>query len=192
MKHTVLAAAAALAAFSAFAQETKIAFVDMVVLVRNQESYDRNKKLLSDTEKDYQKRLESMRSELEEIEGEIRKLGQEHSNPMLSAAAKAKIESDAVAVQKRYVAVQQKIRSEAMRNQQDLADLEARLIKSQTDDLRKLVAKFAADKGYTAVIDKSAALFCNPDAEITVEILKVMGVDPAKAIYPDREKNESK
>jgi len=190
MNKMLTAVAAVLAAGSLFA-EMKIGVVDMITLVRNHASYETNKNLLSSTEKDFQKRLDEMRSNIEGIESEGRKLAEEYRNPMLSAAAKSKIEKDVADVQKRFYAAQQEMRDEAVRNQRYLADLEARLLKSQAEDLKKRIADYAAKNGYTAIFDKTATLFSKDELDVTDAVLKTMGVDPAKAVRGDG-KNESK
>ena len=188
MKMTIVAAAV-LAAGSLFA-ETKIAVVDMMVLVKNHASYETNKKLLESTEKDYQTRLDNMRTEIDKIEDEGRKLAEEFRNPMLAAAAKSKIEADIGNVQKRYIAAQQRMREEAMRNRQELADLEARLLKAQADDIRKRVEEYAKKNGYDLVIDKSATIHSAKTLDVTDEVLKAMDAKPANT--PGKEKNEGK
>ena len=178
MKMTIVAAAV-FAAGSLFA-DAKIAVVDMMVLVKNHASYETNKKLLESTEKDYQTRLDGMRAEIEKIEEEGRKLAEEFRNPMLAAAAKSKIEADIGNAQKRYYAAQQRMREEAMRNRQELGDLEARLLKAQADDIKKRVEAYAKKNGYDLVLDKSAAIHAAKALDVTDGVLKEMGVDSKK------------
>ena len=68
-----------------------------------------------------------------------------------------------------------------MRCRQDLQDLEGRLLKTTTEDLRKRIAKFASEKGYDIVVDKSAAPYVKEGLDVTDDMLKAMGVDPASA-----------
>jgi Skp family chaperone for outer membrane proteins len=77
-----------------------------------------------------------------------------------------------------------------MRNQQELSDLEARLLKSQADDLKKRIAAFAEKNGYDLVVDAAAALYSGRGLDVTDEILKTMNVDPKKA--KAKEKDEGK
>ena len=189
MKKVYIAGIAALVALAANA-ELKIGTVDMMLLVRNHSSYEQNKNLLLSTEKDYQKRLDGMKSDLESIQDEGKKLADELRNPMLAESAKAKLEKDIIAVQNRFMAQQQKMRQEMMRNQQDLGDLEARLLKAQAEDIKKRISAFATKNGYDAVLDDSAALYAKESLDVTDEILKDMGVDPKKA--KGRDDDESK
>jgi Skp family chaperone for outer membrane proteins len=159
----------------------KFGVADMLKLVKNHPSYDTNRALLISTEKDYKKKLDAFKSEAEEIQEEAKKFAEQLRNPMLADKAKAEIEKKIVEHQNKFIAAQQKLRSEAMRSQQDLADLEARLLKAQTADIRKRIGDFAKDKGYDMVFDSQAAVFCKDGFDVTDEILKAMGVDPAKA-----------
>ena len=187
MKKTMMLGALAMAA-TAFA-DVKIGTVDMMTLVRNHPNYETNKELLTSTEKDYQKRLDGLKSELESIQAEGKKLADEYRNPMLAQAAKTKIENDIASVQSRFMAKQQALRNEAMRNQQDLSDLEARLLKAQAEDLKKRIANFAEKNGYDFVLDASAAIYSKKATDVTPAVLKDMGVDPKTA--QAKEKDES-
>lgn len=173
--------AAALAASLAAVAEMKIGTVDMAVLVHNQSQYETNKQLLISTEKDYQKRLDAMRAEMDSMQDEGKKLADEYRNPMLSQAAKTKLENEMMALQQRLVAQQQKLRSEMLRNQQDLSDLEARLLKAQIEDIKKRVADYAAKNGYDCILDSTTAMFAKPELDVTDGVLKEMGVDPKNA-----------
>ncbi len=193
MKQLILIGALALTT-TLFA-DMKIGTVDMMTLVRNHPTYESNKKLLTDTERDYQKKFDTKKGELIALEEEGRKLMEEYRNPMISQTAKKKIETDVTALQQRLMAAQQALRTEAMRNQQELADLEARLLKAQAEDIRGRVAKFAKANDYDFILDASAAIYSKDAFNVTDEILKAMGVDP-KAVKEKAEQeklsNESK
>lgn len=177
----LMTAAVASALAAAVHAEMKIGTVDMMTLVRNHASYEPNRKLLASTEEDYQKRLAAMQGELEKIAEEGKKHSDELRNPMLAQAAKTKAENALIDIQKRYLSQQQKMRNEAMRNQQDLQDLEARLLKAQAEDIRRQVSRFAEANGYTLVVDASAALFAGKGLDVTDGVLRQMGVDPKQA-----------
>lgn len=171
----------ALAASLAAVAEMKIGTVDMMVLVRNQSQYESNKQLLISTEKDYQKRLDAMRSDMESMQDEGKKLADEYRNPMLSQAAKTKLENEMMALQQKLMAQQQKLRAEAMRNQQDLSELEARLLKAQADDVKKRVNDYATKNGYDLILESAVAIYAKGELDVTDGVLKEMGVDPKTA-----------
>jgi Skp family chaperone for outer membrane proteins len=187
MKTGIFAVLSTLAAAAAVG-DVKVATVDMLLLVRNHPGYESNKTLLKATESDYQKKLDKIKSDVESIQEEGKKLSEQARNPMLSAAAKQKLEKDLVDIQNRFLAGQQRLRAEAMRSQQDLQDLEARLLKTATAEIRKHVDAFAAANGYDFVFDSAAAVFAKKSFDVTDGIMRKMGVDPAKA----RSRDESK
>ena len=188
MKKTIVVAAAMIGA-AAFG-DLKVGTVDMMALVKNHPSYETNKNLLQSTEKDYQRKLDDLKGELEGLQDEGKKLSDELRNPMLAATAKTKIENDLAKIQEKFLSRQQQLRSAAMRNQQELADLEARLLKAQAADLKKRIAEFADKEGYDLVIDSSAAIFAKKSYDVTPQVLKAMGVDPKVALA--KEKDEGK
>ena len=179
MKKALLVAV--IAAAGAVSAEMKLGVVDMMKLVRNHPSYETNRTLLTSTEKDYKKKLDALKSEVEEIQEEGKRQAEQLRNPMLAAKAKAEIEKKIVDIQNKFISAQQKLRAEAMRSQQDLADLEARLLKTQTADIRRRVGEFAGRNGYDLVIDSQAAVFQKKGFDVTGEVLRDMGVDPSKA-----------
>lgn len=178
MKKLVLITA--LAAATATFADLKVGTVDMMALVRNHSSYEPNKKLLTETEKDYSKKLDSIKAELDEIQEEGKNLTEQLRNPLISQTAKAKLEKDIMDVQNKYISCQQHLRSEMMRSQQDLQDLEGRLLKATTEDLRERINAFAEAGKYDLILDETAAPFAKKSLDVTPDILKAMGVDPKK------------
>jgi len=174
----LFAAAAAAATVSA---EAKFGMVDMVLLVRNHPSYDANKELLTSTDKDYQKKLDAIKAEGERLQAEGRQLADQLRNPMLADKAKGDIEKQLMDIQKKLVSVEQRYRAEAARCRQDIQDLEGRLLKTTTDNLRKRIAKFAEDNGYDIVFDRQAAPYAKAAYDVTDQVLLAMGVDPKDA-----------
>ena len=146
MKKQVLAMV--MVAAMAASAEMKVGTVDLMLLVRNHPNYESNKALLKSTDKDYQKKLEGVKSEGDKLQEEGKKLMEQMRNPMLTAKAKADVERELGDIQQKLIGIEQRYRSEAMRCRQDLQDLEGRLLKTTTDDLRKRLAVFAEKGGY--------------------------------------------
>ena len=180
MKKLILLTALA-AATTAFA-DLKIGTVDMMSLVRNHSSYEPNKKLLTETEKDYTKKLDAMKAELDEIQEEGKNMTDQLRNPLLSQGSKTKLEKDLMDIQNKFIAAQQRIRAEMLRSQQDLQDLEGRLLKATTEDLREKINAFAAANKYDLIVDITAAPFASAKLDVTPAILKSMGVDPENTV----------
>ncbi len=179
MKKLMLAVA--LAAAAAAHADARIGTVDLMTLVRNHPNYESNRQLLATTDKDYQKKVEAIKSEGETLQDEGRKVAEQLRNPMLAAKAKADLEKQLMDVQQKLVAIEQRYRSEVARCRQDLQDLESRCLKATTDDLRKRLAKFAEREGYDFVLDRTAAPFAKDKYDVTDAMLREMGVDPKDA-----------
>ena len=161
--------------------ELKFATVDMLKLIRNHPDYERNERLLESTDKDYQKKVDAIKGEGEELQAEGRKLMEQHRNPMLNDKAKADIEKKLTDIQQKLAGIEQRYRSEAMRCHQDLQDLRQRLMKTTAEDLKERVKKFSEEKGYDVVFDSNATAYVKDSFDVTDAVLADMGVDPAKA-----------
>ena len=172
----------ALAAATTVFADIKIGTVDMMSLVRNHSSYEPNKKLLTETEKDYTKKLDAMKAELDEIQEEGKNMTDQLRNPLLSQGSKTKLEKDLMDIQNKFITAQQRIRAEMLRSQQDLQDLEGRLLKATTEDLREKINAFAAANKYDLIVDITAAPFASEKLDVTPAILKSMGVDPENSV----------
>lgn len=168
----------------------KIATVETPLLVRNHKNYESNKNFLQNTEKDYQKEIDTLRGELDDLQEQGVKLAEELGNPMLSDAAKKASEEKLKDLQRRFAVKRQELNNVAMKNQQDLAKSEARLLKAQAEDIKAYISKYAEKEGYDLIIDATAALYVGKGVDVTDEILKQMGVDPKAARA--KEKDESK
>ena len=180
--------AAVVAAATVASAEMKFGTVDLMVLVRNHPNYESNKTLLTSTDKDYQKKLEVIKSEGDKLQEEGKKVAEQMRNPMLTDAAKRDVENQILEIQKKLMGIEQQYKSEAMRSRQELQDLEARLLKTTTDDLRKRLGKYAEENGYDFILDANAAPFSKSSFDVTDEILKALGVDPKAAKGEDEGK----
>ena len=173
--------AVAMVAAMVASAEMKVGTVDLMLLVRNHPNYDSNKALLTSTDKDYQKKLEGVKAEGDKLQEEGKKLMEQMRNPMLTAKAKADVERELGDIQQKLIGIEQRYRSEAMRCRQDLQDLEGRLLKTTTDDLRKRLAVFAEKSGYDFIYDANAVPYAKKGYDVTDEMLKALGVDPKDA-----------
>ncbi len=190
MKKLIAVAAAVLCA-SVFA-DIKIGTVDMMVLVRNHKSYDSNKKLLQETEKDAQREIDRMKADLDALQDDGKKIADQARNPMLSQAAKDKIEKELLDIQNKYIAGQQKLRAKAMDSQRELQDLETKLLRIATDDIRAVVNKFAEKNGYDLIVESTVTAFAKKELNVTDGLLLEMGIDPKDAKGREKDKDEGK
>ena len=161
--------------------EMKVGTVNLMLLIRNHPNYDANKELLTSTDKDYQKKVEAIKTEGETLQAEGKKIAEQLRNPMLAAKAKADVEKQLMEIQQKLIGIEQRYRAEVTRCRQDLQDLEGRLLKTTTDDLRKRLAKFAEKKDYDLILDKTAAPFAKAKFDVTDAMLQEMGIEPKDA-----------
>ena len=161
--------------------EMKVGTVDLMLLIRNHPNYDANKELLTSTDRDYQKKVEAIKSEGEGLQEEGKKIAEQLRNPMLAAKAKTDVEKQLMDIQQKLMGIEQRYRAEVARCRQDLQDLEGRLLKTTTDDLRKRLAKFAEKKDFDLVLDKTAAPYSRVKYDVTDEMLQELGVEPKNA-----------
>ena len=178
MKTITVAICAALS-LSALA-EMKIGTVNMVDLVKLHPSYETNKSLLKSTDKDYKDKLDKRQEEIKAIADDGKKAQEDLSNPMLSASAKASAQKKLEGVQRRYIAARQDMEAEVRRYQNELSDLEARLMKLQTEDIREKIAAYAKKNGFDMIIDATMLAYARESFEVTDDVLREMGIDPAK------------
>ena len=172
---------AALVSALAASAEMKVGTVNLMLLIRNHPNYEANKELLTSTDKDYQKKVEAIKAEGETLQAEGKKVAEQLRNPMLAAKAKADVEKQLMDIQQKLIGIEQRYRAEVSRCRQDLQDLEGRLLKTTTDDLRKRLAKFAEKKDYDLILDRTAAPFAKAKFDVTDEMLQEMGVEPKDA-----------
>ncbi len=181
--------AIALAASFAASAEIKIAIVDMADLLRLHPQYESDGRLLKETDRDYQDRLEKMQDDLKAIGEDGKKATEELQNPLLSAKAKLEAQRKVESLQQRFIAGQQELRMKAAEFQGQLEDMNARLLRTRSGEIREKIAVWAEEQGYDMVLDRSLIAYSKPEFDVTDEILKLYGVDPAKR---QERKNEGK
>ena len=111
---------------------------------------------------------------------DVKKVQDEYRNPMLSASAKAGLQKKIESLEQKFMAGRQDLETAMRHYQEELADLEGRLMKMETDDLRDKIADYAKKNGYDLVLERPLVGYAKESLDLTDEILKVLGVDPAK------------
>ena len=170
----------ALAAAVCASADMKIGTVNMVDLVRLHPNHESNKALVKSTDKDYKAKLDRQQEPAKAIADEGKKVQADLMNPMLSASAKTEAQKKLEDVQRRFLAAQQELRSAAQHYQGELTDLETRLLKIETEDIRAKINAYAKANGYDIIADSTMLAFSRESIDVTDEILKAMNVDPAK------------
>jgi Skp family chaperone for outer membrane proteins len=177
MKYASLLLAGLMAATVSMAQE-KTAVVNMVDLVRFHPSRERDRKLMQDTEKEYQAKLDKQRDRFEQLRGDYEKAVKEARNPALNDKARAEAEDKAIKHRDVLSEADRDLRQEMQKLQRDLGDLDTRLLRQVTGDIRDVLTKFAQDNKYSMIFDSTTMAYSDPQLEVTDAVLKRMGVDP--------------
>lgn len=178
MKKIVFALSAAVACV-AFA-DLKIAVVNMPDLVKFHPQHESNKTLVKSTSKDNRAKLDRQQEALKAIMDDVKKAQEEYRNPMLSAQRKLEIQKNLESLEQKFMAGRQEMEAAVRHYQEELSDLESRLLRMETDDLRVKIADYAKKNGYDLILEKPLVGFAKDSLDVTDDILKVLGVDPAK------------
>ncbi|MDD2455482.1 MAG: OmpH family outer membrane protein [Kiritimatiellae bacterium] len=189
MKRIGLVCIAAMAA-SVMAAQDKIAVVNMVDLVRFHPSRERDRKLMQDTEKDFQSRLDKQRDRFEELRGEYEKAVKEARSPALNDKAKNEAEEKAMRHRDVLAEADRDLRQEMQKLQRELGELDTRLLRQVTGDIREVLTKFAQEGKYSMILDGTTMAYHDPAMDVTDAILKRMGVDP-KVRQEDKDKEKA-
>ena len=101
-------------------------------------------------------------------------------NPMLSASAKAEAQKKLDGMQQKVNAARQDLIRSEQSYRETMNDLETRLLKMETSDIRAKIAAYAKEKKLDLVIDSTMAAYAADALDVTDDILRAMKVDPAK------------
>ena len=80
----------------------------------------------------------------------------------------------------------------AARYQSDLSELESRLLKIETEEIRAKINAYAKKNGYDIIADSSMLAFSKDSLDVTDDVLKALGVDPAKRKEKAKKADEGK
>ena len=178
MKRTVIALSTALC-LSAFA-DLKMGTVNMLHLVELHPTHESNKTLVKSSNDDYKAKLDSKQDALKAMLDEARKVYEDMQNPMLSATAKADAQKKLDGMQQKVNAARQDLIRSEQNYRETMNDLETRLLKMETSDIRAKISAYAKEKKFDLIIDSTMAAYANDDLDVTDDILRAMKVDPAK------------
>lgn len=177
MKRLGLVCLAVMAATVMMAQE-KTAVVNMVDLVRFHPSRERDRKLMQDTEKEFQGRLDKQRDRFEQLREDYEKAVKEARSPALNDKARNEAEEKAMRHRDVLAEADRDLRQEMQKLQRELGDLDTRLLRQVTGDIREVLTKFAQEGKYSFILDGTTMAYHDPALDVTDAILKRMGVDP--------------
>lgn len=156
--------------------DMKFGTVNLEILIKNHPSHESNRTLVKSTADDYRKKMEARQENAKALVDEGKKFQSDWQNPMLSAAAKADIQKKLEDVQRKLFALQQEMRAEDQRYQEELSDLQQRLFRIEKKDVEAKLAEFSKEEGYDLIVDVVACGFAKPELDVTDAVLKKMGV----------------
>ena len=156
----------------------KTVSVDMLDLIRCHPSRERDRSLLRDAEKDYQSQLDAKRDACEDLAKAYEAAIKEARSPALKESARAEAEAKAMKKREALADADQKLREAMRKLQDDLSNLEARLLRQANVDIRKAISDVAKSKNYDVVLDSSTMPYVADSYDITDDVLRKMGVDP--------------
>ena len=178
MKHAFLCLATAVS-FAA-AADLKVGTVNMIHLVEFHPTHESNKTLVKSSNDDYKAKLDAKQDALKALLDDARKIYEDMQNPMLSASAKADAQKKLDGMQQKVNAARQDLLRSEQNYRETMNDLETRLLKMETSDIRAKISAYAKEKGLDLVIDSTMAAYANESLDVTDDILRAMKVDPAK------------
>ncbi|MBO4287031.1 MAG: OmpH family outer membrane protein [Kiritimatiellae bacterium] len=167
-------AVSALCAATAFGQVT----VSMVDLVRFHPSRERDRKLMKDTEKEYQSKIDKQRDRFEELRTAYERAVREARNPALAEKARQDAEAAALKQRDALTEADRELREVIRKYQDELQNLDTRLLRQVTREIREKIGTYAKTKGYKTILDSTTIPYADPSLDVTDDILKLLGVDP--------------
>jgi len=190
MKNVTIALAL-IASFTTFA-DMKVGTVNMVHLIELHPTHESNKALVKSTSDDYKSKLEAKQDALKSMAEEAKKTYDDMQNPMLSATAKAEAQKKLEALQQKGNAARQELLRADQHYREEMTDLETRLLRLETSDIRAKISAYAKEKGFDLILDATMAAYAKDSLDVTDDILKAMKVDPAKRKTLKEKNSESK
>ena len=160
--------------------DLKVGTVNMIHMVELAPTHEANKTLVKSSNDDHKAKLDEKQDALKALLDEARKTYDDMQNPMLSATAKAEAQKKLDGMQQKINAARQDLIRSEQSYRETMNDLETRLLKMETSDIRAKISAYAKEKGLDLVIDSTMAAYANDSLDVTDDILRAMNVDPAK------------
>ncbi len=167
------------------AHAQSVAVVDMEELVRLHPNTASDKKLLDSTVKDFKAENDELRQKLEGMQDEFDKARKEAQDPALSEKARKVAEDRAGKSLDALKTADRAAREKMQARQEQLSDMQSRMLKKTIGELRDLIGKYAGEQKIAVVLPAGQVVFSAPTLDITDAIMKQMSVSA-----PVREKNE--
>lgn len=152
-----------------FAMAQKYAFVDTEYILENIPAYNAAQEQLDQVSRQYQKELETMHSEIEQMYKDF-----QAEAVLLSEDMKRKREDVIISKEKEYKSLQRKY----FGPNGDLYKKRQGLVKPIQDDIFNAVQELAAGGSYAVIFDKAGGLsmlYTNPKYDLSDQVLEKLG-----------------
>ncbi len=166
-KLVIIAGILLLATATTFAQ--KFAFVDTEYILSNIPAYKAAQEQLDQLSNQYQKELESMHAELEQMYKDF-----QSESVLLSDEMKRKREDVIITKEKEYKELQRKY----FGREGDLFKKRQGLIKPIQDDVFNAIQEISTEGGYAVIFDKAngaTLIYTNPKFDLSDQVLAKLG-----------------
>jgi len=156
----LLSAVFLLSSSVAFAQETKLGFVDMQRALNETEDGKKAKanlkKVFDQKQKELDEQQATLKKDLEDLE---------KKRTLLPAD---KVREKEAELQSRM----QKVQATYMRHQQDLSGKEQEATGKIFERMTKIISKIAASENFSMILDKAALVYAKPHLDLTNELIR--------------------
>ena len=166
---------------AAMVRAQSVAVVDMEELLRLHPNTVQDKKLLDSTVKDFRAENDELRQKLEALQEDFEKIRKEAQDPALSEKARKTAEDRAAKAGDALQAAGRTAREKMQSRQEQLSDMQTRMIKKTIGEIRDVVAKYAEEHKIQVVLPANQAVYNDKSVDLTDAILKQMNIQrPAK------------
>ena len=177
-KTCVLVACMCLVAVAAVRGQT-MAVVDMEELVRLHPDTVSDKKLFDQTLKDFRGENDELRQKLEALQEDFEKIRKESQDASLSEKARKSAEDRAAKSRDALIAADRNAREKMQSRQEQLSDMQTRMLKKTVSEIRDVIKKYAAERKLQVVMAANQVVYSDKTLDITDAILKQMNITPA-------------
>lgn len=176
-KINVMVACVCLCAVAAVRAQT-MAVVDMEELVRLHPDTVSDKKLFDQTLKDFRGENDELRQKLEALQDDFEKMRKESQDPALSEKARKAAEERAAKARDSLIAADRNAREKMQSRQEQLSDMQTRMLKKTFNEIREVIRKYAAERKLQVVLSANQVVYSDKNLDITDAILKQMNIVP--------------
>ena len=196
-KLKVVFSVAVAVAFSVFA-ETKFATIDLEQIVKLHPNTEADKKLLEKTLQEYTSQADAAEAAALAARKALEAAANEVRNPALSEKARKTAEADAKAKYEAARTAEQTLVETKRNLQRRLTEQEVMMLKRTIDEIEDVIAKYAKEKGLSAVVPTTGAklgvspafIWSDPALDITADIMKIMKIEDK--VVEEKAKAEAK